>query len=454
MFTSLHVCQKRKFQIVTSYFFFHFLGNQKPDECEMKSNFEHDKEAPVMEVSDGFDKPQPSIKLLKVVQNDQKYMKGSEDSKDQTIETSAKENDRSKLKRKKKIPARYCETEQMEIEKIVRKTAKNIVCSTFPDIEKKIDTLKGSDQSNETKPTPNNNDNFANNLNESNCEEIQTEVDLGVKKSLELAEASQQISIKVKKFECKICSKKFRCKDNQQLHMKSHKNKENNDSQNKNLESVKKSAGKHVSQGVPGFTCPSLGKTFNVRELINKLKTCEVCAKKFDTKKLLKDHMKLHDINGKQDVDSSKETEVDLSKETEVDLSKEKEVTLSKEKEVFLSKEKEVDSFQKKRNLKRHIGEVHEGKKPLKFREKLKNTLDKRINDQPPTKLQKVVQNDQTSMKGSEDSKDQTIETQLPEDKKHVSEAHFVEKKKIDQKSMTSSPNEDETPNAGMIAQT
>jgi hypothetical protein len=93
----------------------------------------------------------------------------------------------------------------------------------------------------------------------------------------------------------------------------------------------------------------------------------------------------------KVEVDSSKETEVDLSKETEVDLSKEKEVTLSKEKEVFLSKEKEVDSFQKKRNLKRHIGEVHERKKP------------------------------------------------------------FVEKKKIDQKSMTSSPNEDETPNAGMI---
>ena len=81
----------------------------------------------------------------------------------------------------------------------------------------------------------------------------------------------------------------------------------------------------------------------------------------------------------------------------------------------------------------------------------VKNTLDKRINDQPPTKLQKVVQNDQTSMKGSEDSKDQKIETQLPEDKKHASEAHFVEKKKIDQKSMTSSPNEDETPNAGMI---
>ena len=78
----------------------------------------------------------------------------------------------------------------------------------------------------------------------------------------------------------------------------------------------------------------------------------------------------------------------------EVDSSKETEVDLSKEKEVNLPKEKEVDSFQKKRNLKRHIGEVHEGKKP------------------------------------------------------------FVEKKKIDQKSMTSSPNEDETPNAGMIAQT
>ena len=54
----------------------------------------------------------------------------------------------------------------------------------------------------------------------------------------------------------------------------------------------------------------------------------------------------------------------------------------------------------------------------------VKNTLDKRINDQPPTKLQKVVQNDQISRKDSEDSNDQTIETQF--DKKHVSEAHFV----------------------------
>ena len=94
------------------------------------------------------------------------------------------------------------------------KDVKVIVCTKFPNNDKKIDTIKGSDQTNE--PTeakkvridsPNNNENFANNLNESNCEEIQTEVDLGVKKTLELAEASQQISIKVKKFECNICSK-------------------------------------------------------------------------------------------------------------------------------------------------------------------------------------------------------------------------------------------------------
>ena len=65
--------------------------------------------------------------------------------------------------------------------------------------------------------------------------------------------------------------------------------------------------------------------------------------------------------------------------------------------------------------------------------------------------IEKVVQNGKTSMKGSEDSKDQTIETQLPKDKNHMSEAHFVQKKKINQKSMTSSPNEVETPNAGMI---
>ena len=109
------------------------------------------------------------------------------------------------------------------IEKKANKIAKNelkdvkvIVCTKFPNNDKKIDTVKGSDQTNE--PTeakkvridsPNNNENFANNLNESNCEEIQTKVDLGVKKTLKLAEASQQISIKVKKFECNICSKKF-----------------------------------------------------------------------------------------------------------------------------------------------------------------------------------------------------------------------------------------------------
>ena len=56
-------------------------------------------------------------------------------------------------------------------------------------------------------------------LTESNCDEIQKEVDLKVKKTLELAEASPQISVKVKKFECNICLKKFRSKDNQQLHM-------------------------------------------------------------------------------------------------------------------------------------------------------------------------------------------------------------------------------------------
>ena len=56
-------------------------------------------------------------------------------------------------------------------------------------------------------------------LTESNCDEIQKEVDLKVKKTLELAEASPQISVKVKKFECNICLTKFRSKDNQQLHM-------------------------------------------------------------------------------------------------------------------------------------------------------------------------------------------------------------------------------------------
>ena len=87
------------------------------------------------------------------------------------------------------------------IEKKANKIAKNelkdvkvIVCTKFPNNDKKIDTVKGSDQTNE--PTeakkvridsPNNNENFANNLNESNCEEIQTKVDLGVKKTLKLA---------------------------------------------------------------------------------------------------------------------------------------------------------------------------------------------------------------------------------------------------------------------------
>ena len=41
-------------------------------------------------------------------------------------------------------------------------------------------------------------------------DEIQKDVDLKVKKTLELAEASPKISVKVKKYECTICLKKFR----------------------------------------------------------------------------------------------------------------------------------------------------------------------------------------------------------------------------------------------------
>ena len=53
----------------------------------------------------------------------------------------AKEHDSPKLKRKKQITARFCETEQIMIEKKVNKIAK------------KIDTVRGSDQTTETKPT-------------------------------------------------------------------------------------------------------------------------------------------------------------------------------------------------------------------------------------------------------------------------------------------------------------
>ena len=48
-------------------------------------------------------------------------------------------------------------------------------------------------------------------------DEIQKDVDLKVKKTLELAEAFPQISVKVKKFECNIWLEKFRSKDNQEL---------------------------------------------------------------------------------------------------------------------------------------------------------------------------------------------------------------------------------------------
>ena len=164
--------------------------------------------------------------------------------------------------------------------------------------------------------------------------------------------------------------------------MKSHKNKDNNiDGENKIFDSVKKSAAIHASKGV-GFSCPSMGKTFNVRELINKLKTCEVCSIKFDTKKEFDIHKKIHDSpmgtevdlsndkNQKDDLpktndkevllmkesnlsivvkedDFSKETEVDFSKETEVDFSEKTEVDSSKETEVDLSKETEVDLSKK-----------------------------------------------------------------------------------------------------------
>ena len=137
----------------------------------------------------------------------------------------------------------------------------------------------------------------------------------------------------MKNFECSVCLKKFRSKDNMQLHRKIH-----NDIKNTDKNKVKKSAVSYFSSpgGARGFSCPSLGKPFDIGELRRRLKTCKLCSITFDTKKLYNGHMKLHlvkDSSKKTEIDSSKETEVESSKETEVDSSKEMEVDSSKETE-------------------------------------------------------------------------------------------------------------------------
>ena len=128
----------------------------------------------------------------------------------------------------------------------------------------------------------------------------------------------------MKNFECSVCLKKFRSKDNMQLHRKIH-----NDIKNTDKNKVKKSAVSYFSsRGARGFSYPSLGKPFDIEELRRRLKTCKLCSITFDTKKLHNGHMKLHLVK-----DSSKKTEVESSKETEVDSSKEMEVDSSKETE-------------------------------------------------------------------------------------------------------------------------
>ena len=76
----------------------------------------------------------------------------------------------------------------------------------------------------------------------------------------------------------------------------------------------------------PGLSSTHLDKTFNVRDLVNRLKDlkCKVCSKTFITKEHLVGHMKIHDmekVNEKQ-VDLSKEPEAGCPMETEDESSK------------------------------------------------------------------------------------------------------------------------------------
>ena len=78
----------------------------------------------------------------------------------------------------------------------------------------------------------------------------------------------------------------------------------------------------------PGLSSTQLDKTFNVRDLVNRLKDlkCKVCSKTFITKEHLVGHMKIHDtkkkeVNEKQ-VDLPKEPEASFPMETEVESSK------------------------------------------------------------------------------------------------------------------------------------
>ena len=78
----------------------------------------------------------------------------------------------------------------------------------------------------------------------------------------------------------------------------------------------------------PGLSSTQLDKTFNVRDLVNRLKDlkCKVCSKIFITKEHLVGHMKIHDMEKKE----VNEKQVDLPKEPEASFPMEKEVESSK----------------------------------------------------------------------------------------------------------------------------
>ena len=95
-----------------------------------------------------------------------------------------------------------------------------------------------------------------------------------------------------KPFSCKFCAKSFRELNNMKKHLKVHAKimKENTDKL-ENDENQKLS--------------PQIGKTFNVKDLIHRLKDlkCSVCSKTFITKEHLDGHMKIH---MKEDVEKVK----------------------------------------------------------------------------------------------------------------------------------------------------
>ena len=105
---------------------------------------------------------------------------------------------------------------------------------------------------------------------------------------------------------------------------------------------------------------------------------CQICSEEFNEQKFLKKHFEyFHDVPVLPEMDKDESSmKFNANDKIEPIIEKVHKGTKKLSKCYFCE-----EVFLKKRSLKHHIDIVHEGKKSLKFRDKIKIILDKRINE-------------------------------------------------------------------------